>query len=68
VPDNTKHMPMVPLSPTACLRYGPTKSAKQVELLNIEEVACINRAAVEASHDYYFARDLSLCPGAGSFR
>lgn len=62
VPDNTKRMSMLPLSPTACLWYGPTKPVAPVELLTIEEVAWINRNAIEASTDYYFARDLSLCP------
>ncbi|MCQ3018883.1 hypothetical protein NLO83_25280 [Pseudomonas tremae] len=67
VPDNAKRMPIVPLSPTVCLRYGSTKPPKPLERLKIEEVARVNRAAIDASHDYYFARDLSLCPGEGSF-
>ena len=62
VPDNTKRMPMFPLRPTACLWYGPTKPVAAVELTSIGEVAWINEAAIEASTDYFFARELSPCP------
>jgi hypothetical protein len=67
VPDNAKRMPMLPLSPTTCLWYRPTKPVAPVERLSIGEVAWINQAAIEASTDYYFARDLSLCPCGAAF-
>ena len=38
-----------------------------VELLSIGEVAWINEAAIEASTDYFFARDLSRCPVGAAF-
>lgn len=67
VPDNAKRMSMLPLSPTACLWYGPAKPVAPVEQLSIGEVAWINQAAIEASADYFFARDLSLCPVGAAF-
>lgn len=62
VPDNAKSMPMLPLSPTVCLWCEPIKPKEPVELLARGEVVWVNRAAVEASTEYYFARDLDRCP------
>lgn len=58
VPDNFYSLRMVPLSPTVCLW---AQSEVTHQLLDCEAVAAINRAAVETSTEYYFARDLSKC-------
>ncbi|WP_419735659.1 hypothetical protein [Pseudomonas sp. COR18] len=59
VPDNFNNRRIVPVSPTICLW---SKTNQEIELLNRKAVAEINRAAIETSIDYYFARDLSRCP------
>ncbi|WP_122279915.1 hypothetical protein [Pseudomonas syringae group genomosp. 3] len=59
VPDNFFNLLALPLSPTRCLYAHPTTPSGR---LNRCDVADINREAVATSYDYYFARDLSLCP------
>lgn len=59
VPDSFSKWLFVPLSPTACLCAHPEVNAPR---LHRDGVAVINRLAIEASIDYYFARDLDHCP------
>lgn len=63
VPDNARQLPMLPLGPTACLWYESTKPVRPVEYLTIEEVAWVNQQSLHASDGYFFARDLTMCPG-----
>ena len=59
VPDNFFKWLFVPLSPTVCLCAHPELNPSR---LHRDGVAVINRLAIEASIDYYFARDLDHCP------
>ncbi|QXH72900.1 hypothetical protein KSS92_26890 [Pseudomonas atacamensis] len=59
VPDNFSKWLFVPLSPTVCLRAHPEVNPCR---LYRDGVAVINRLAIEASIDYYFARKLDHCP------
>ncbi|MCO5364568.1 hypothetical protein [Pseudomonas alliivorans] len=58
VPDNFCKWLLVPLSPTACLCAHPEVNPSR---LHRDGVAVNNRLAIEASIDYYFARDLDHC-------
>ena len=59
VPDNFFDLYVVPLSPTACLAaQGVIPGGR----LTRQAVTALNRAAVATSVDYYFGRDLSMCP------
>jgi len=56
VPDCCPNM-IIPLTPTSCLvNQGVSGIILQ------ENVVEINRYAIAASREYYFARDLSKCP------
>lgn len=59
VPDNFFKWLFVPLSPTVCLCAHPEVNPSR---LHRDGVAVINRLAIEASIDYYFARDLDHYP------
>jgi len=59
VSDNFSKSPFETLSPTACLCALPDVNPSR---LHSDGVAVINRLAMEASIDYYFARDLDHCP------
>lgn len=59
VPDNFFELYAVPLSPTALLwAHGGFPSGRLDRLA----VTSINEAAVATSVEYFFARDLSMCP------
>lgn len=57
VPDNNDGFPCVPVTPRICLVAG----AGDVEA-SAHDVASINFASVCTADEYYFARDLELCP------
>ncbi|WP_038486000.1 hypothetical protein [Collimonas arenae] len=57
VPDNFLRYSIVPLSPTVCLA-----AEMRDQRVGVEQVATINGLAIQGSHRYYFARDLSQCP------
>ncbi|MGN8121392.1 hypothetical protein ACTJK9_06460 [Pseudomonas sp. 22082] len=59
VPDNFFKWLFVPLSPTVCFCAHPEVNPSS---LHCDGVAAINRLAIDASIDYYFARDLDHCP------
>ena len=59
VPDNFHQIYAVPLSPSACLWAHEGFPDGR---LDRQGVTAINRAAVNSSVEYYFARDLSQCP------
>lgn len=56
VPDNFNKA-IFPISPRVCLVF-----ACDTMTIDSQDVAQINRWAVESSTDYYFAKDLSACP------
>lgn len=57
VPDCFHDLMVVPVSPTVLIMAGQSNS-----WLTRDEVAVVNRCAIERSTDYYFARDLGKCP------
>ncbi|MBF8660818.1 hypothetical protein [Pseudomonas putida] len=57
VPDGFRDMMIVPLSPTISLMADQSDT-----VINKQKVAVVNRIAIEKSTQYYFARDLSVCP------
>jgi len=59
VPDNFNNQRIVPLSPKACLF---SHSEQDNVVLDLKQVAEINRFAIETSHEYFFARNLTKCP------
>lgn len=58
VPDNCSNERYIPLTPTICL-FAHSDN----EIIDKEEVRKINLKAIESSKYYYFANDLSKCPG-----
>jgi hypothetical protein len=59
VPDNFNNQRIVPLSPKTCLF---SHSEQDNVVLDLKQVAEINRFAIETSHEYFFARNLTKCP------
>lgn len=62
VPDNHKVLWLVPLTPTISLHGLQSGESNQIMTIDRQAVAELNRLAIEASVEYYFARDLSQCP------
>lgn len=57
VPDNTKELSVVPLSPNICL----VNEASDQEL-SLKLVGAVNRQLRDCAQSYCFARDFRLCP------
>jgi len=60
VPDNFSNIRILPITPKLCL-YSPSNN----QVLGIEQVAIINKLALDTANKYYFAHDLSKCPRLG---
>ena len=58
VPDNSSSSLMLPVAPQICLF-----SQSENDEINEDELAEINAQSICDSMEYYFARDLSKCPG-----
>lgn len=58
VPDRCTNGRYIPISPTICLLAHSGN-----DLIDIDEVGYINKKAIESSKYYFFAKDLSKCPG-----
>lgn len=57
VPDCFEDMMIVPITPRIALMADQSNS-----IITRDEVAVVNRMAIERSSKYYFARDFSSCP------
>jgi len=57
VPDNFSNLRALPVSPKICL-YSPSGN----DTIDENEVANINRFAIDSSKEYFFARDFAACP------
>lgn len=57
-PDTFGPQPIVPLTPTICLRCGVGNG-----VVSKFGVTMMNRYAVQSARDYYMARDFAACPG-----
>ena len=57
VPDIFSNATILPVTPNICF-----SSQKNNDFIDINEVAQINRLAIESSYKYFFANDLSKCP------
>lgn len=57
VPDNFSNGMILPVSPTICFY-----SQRNDDVIGVDEVAEINKLAIDSSKNYFFANDLSKCP------
>lgn len=58
VPDNSYSSYMLPVAPQICL-FSPSENSE----ISKTELAAINTQSIQDSTEYYFARDMSECPG-----
>ena len=58
IPDNSYSSYILPVAPQICL-FSLSENGE----INETELAAINARSIQDSTEYYFARDLSKCPG-----